>query len=128
MPILTFFAFLFLLQTLHSSYFPYSLLFLIMSKLHIAIIGGGLGGATLARGLLRHPNVSFDVFEYKSTFAEQGAAISLANSALKSLSLIGVHVDSLLKDIGGIPYTSVTTGVVSKCCPITYQHDFRRHI
>lgn len=81
-----------------------------MTKLHIAIIGGGICGVTLARALLRCPDITFTLYEYKPAFAEQGAAISLAHSALKSLDLMGIDVDSLLKDIGGIPYTSTTSG------------------
>nr|POE82295.1 6-methylsalicylic acid decarboxylase ata [Quercus suber] len=58
-----------------------------MAKLHVAIIGGGIGGATLARALLKYPDITFDLYEYKSDFSDQGAAVSLANSALQSLVL-----------------------------------------
>nr|POE49052.1 6-methylsalicylic acid decarboxylase ata [Quercus suber] len=71
---------------------------------------GGIGGATLARALLQYPDITFDLYEYRSDTTDQGAAVSLANSALQSLGMMGIGVDELLKEIGGIPYTSVTTG------------------
>lgn len=73
------------------------------SPLRVAIIGGGLGGCTLANGLLKHRHIEFDVFEGSSTFKEQGLSVGLAHQALTSLKRIDQRLYDGLRDAGGVP-------------------------
>ncbi|KAF2216930.1 hypothetical protein CERZMDRAFT_80936 [Cercospora zeae-maydis SCOH1-5] len=54
---------------------------------HVAIVGGGLCGITLGIALQRH-NISFTLYESRSSFTEIGAGINFGPSALRCLSLI----------------------------------------
>lgn len=53
----------------------------------IAIVGGGLAGLSLARGLLRR-GVSCQVFEAATAFAEIGAGLSFAKNSLDALKAV----------------------------------------
>lgn len=53
----------------------------------IAIVGGGLAGLSLARGLLRR-GVSCQVFEAAPAFAEIGAGLSFALNSLEALKAV----------------------------------------
>ncbi|KAI9665458.1 MAG: hypothetical protein M1831_001600 [Alyxoria varia] len=55
--------------------------------LSIAIVGGGLAGVSLARGLLRR-GVSCKVYEAAPAFAEIGAGLSFALNSLKALEAV----------------------------------------
>jgi salicylate hydroxylase len=54
---------------------------------HVAIIGGGLCGISLAIAL-KVRNISFTIYEAKQSFTEIGAGINLGPSALRSLHRI----------------------------------------
>ena len=41
----------------------------------VAIIGGGIGGLTLAIGLLKHPHIDVQVYEAAPSFGEIGAGV-----------------------------------------------------
>lgn len=56
-------------------------------QLNIAIVGGGLAGISLARGLLRR-GVSCQVYEAAPAFAEIGAGLSFALNSLKALEAV----------------------------------------
>jgi salicylate hydroxylase len=53
----------------------------------IAIVGGGLAGLSLARGLLRR-GVSCQVFEGAPAFADIGAGLSFAVNSIDALKLV----------------------------------------
>lgn len=53
----------------------------------IAIVGGGLAGVSLARGLLRR-GVSCQVYEAAPAFAAIGAGLSFARNSLRALELV----------------------------------------
>lgn len=53
----------------------------------IAIVGGGIGGLTLAIGLLRK-GISIQIYESALTFAEIGAGIAFGPNAIRSMALI----------------------------------------
>ncbi|KAJ4355471.1 uncharacterized protein N0V89_003487 [Didymosphaeria variabile] len=53
-------------------------------KLHVAIVGGGLGGISLAIAL-KVRNISFTIYEAKGAFTEIGAGINLAPNGLRAL-------------------------------------------
>jgi salicylate hydroxylase len=56
--------------------------------LHIAIVGGGIGGAVLSVALTKYPHITFTIYESRSAFGEIGfranshRAMSLLNPAI----------------------------------------------
>lgn len=77
------------------------------STIRIAISGGGLAGATLLHGLLKHKHLDAHVFESAATFNEGGAAIGIARNALTALDLIGPPVVQALERAGALPMQGV---------------------
>ena len=57
-------------------------------KISIAICGGGIGGLSLAIGLLRHPHLSVHIYESAAAFAEIGAGVSFGPNAMRAMRLI----------------------------------------
>ncbi|KAB8290715.1 hypothetical protein EYC80_008354 [Monilinia laxa] len=80
-------------------------------KIRIAIIGGGLAGATLLRSLLTHPHLSADIYESASAFSERGAAVGLAINAQNALAEMGIA--DVVQKAGGVRMHSSRTIVVS---------------
>ncbi|MGH8966977.1 MAG: FAD-dependent monooxygenase, partial [Actinomycetes bacterium] len=64
----------------------------------VAIVGGGLGGLTLAISLLRR-SVSVEVFEQAAELREIGAGVAIAGNATRLLRELGVE----LGKVGNIP-------------------------
>jgi salicylate hydroxylase len=62
------------------------------SKFSIAICGGGVGGLSLAIGLLRHPHLSVHIYESAPAFAEIGAGVSFGPNAVRAMNLIDPRV------------------------------------
>ena len=54
----------------------------------IAVVGGGIGGLTLAIGLLQYPHIDVHVYEAAPSFGEIGAGIALGPNAQRALELI----------------------------------------
>jgi 6-hydroxynicotinate 3-monooxygenase len=69
-------------------------------KTHIAIIGAGIGGLTLAASLLRL-GFSVEVYEQAPQFAPIGAGIQLTANAMKALR--GLGLTESLRSIGFVP-------------------------
>ncbi|KAJ5239678.1 hypothetical protein N7468_004297, partial [Penicillium chermesinum] len=65
----------------------------------VTIVGGGIGGLTLAAGLLSR-NVPFQIYEAAAAFAEVGLGVSIGPAAHRAMSLIHPRVreiyDSLI--------------------------------
>ena len=59
--------------------------------INIAIIGGGIGGLSLALGLLKHKHLNVQVYEGAHTFGEIGAGVAIGPNAQRALKLIGPH-------------------------------------
>jgi salicylate hydroxylase len=60
------------------------------TRLRVGVIGGGLGGLSLAIGLQQHSHLDVHIYETKEKIAEVGAAVTIVPSgraALKSISL-----------------------------------------
>lgn len=60
-------------------------------KLEIAIAGGGIAGLITAIALLKHPQLSVQVYERAPEFKEIGASIALGPNGLRTLEKLGVE-------------------------------------
>ncbi|KAI1123319.1 salicylate hydroxylase [Nemania abortiva] len=74
--------------------------------IRIAIIGGGLAGASLANALIRIPQLDIHVFESAPEFSERGAAIGLACNAQRALQQFVPSSMELLGAAGAVPMRS----------------------
>jgi salicylate hydroxylase len=61
-------------------------------KISIAICGGGIGGLSLAIGLLHYPHLSVHIYESASAFAEIGAGVSFGPNAMRAMRLINPSI------------------------------------
>ncbi|KAI9668791.1 MAG: hypothetical protein M1831_000860 [Alyxoria varia] len=59
------------------------------ASIDVAICGGGLAGAALARSLLKIPHVRVRIFEGAPAFRESGAAVGLTVNAQRALRSLG---------------------------------------
>ncbi|RYP35056.1 hypothetical protein DL767_003961 [Monosporascus sp. MG133] len=72
--------------------------------LRIAIIGGGLAGATLANALVHIPHIDIQIYESAPSFSERGAAVGLGTNAQQALEhVLPGRKDDLLKRAGAVP-------------------------
>ncbi|KAL9132105.1 MAG: hypothetical protein Q9217_000141 [Psora testacea] len=55
----------------------------------VAIIGGGIGGLSLALGLNKYPHIDYHIYEAAPSFGEIGAGVSFGPNAQRALELIG---------------------------------------
>ncbi|KAI0197977.1 salicylate hydroxylase [Astrocystis sublimbata] len=74
------------------------------NRFRVAIVGGGLAGATLANALLQLSQIEVHVFESAPEFSERGAAVGLAINAQMALNeiLSGPAAVALLDKAGGV--------------------------
>ncbi|KAI1379309.1 FAD/NAD(P)-binding domain-containing protein [Hypoxylon crocopeplum] len=72
----------------------------------IAIIGGGLAGATLANALLQVPHVHVEIYESAPEFSERGAAVVLTSTAQKSLQRAIPSAMEVLNKAGAVSMNS----------------------
>ena len=82
-------------------------------KIRVAIIGGGLAGATLFNALLKHAHLDVDIFESAPHFSERGAAVGLSQNAQKALAEIGPQLVEALDRAGAVQMNSSRLVVVS---------------
>lgn len=75
-------------------------------SIKIAIIGGGLAGATLANALLKHQRLDVHIFESANEFSERGAAVGIAANAQAALAEIGGAMVGVIESAGGVLMTS----------------------
>lgn len=73
-------------------------------RLRIGIIGGGIGGAALARALHMH-GMEVHLFERARQFGEVGAGVQMTPNAVKVLNALGLADD--LRRIGFLPEAMV---------------------
>ncbi|KAK2599766.1 hypothetical protein N8I77_011492 [Diaporthe amygdali] len=78
------------------------------SSIKIAVIGGGLAGATIANALLRHAHLDVHVYESAAEFSERGAAVGLASDAQRALKqVVGeTEASALLEKAGAVVQAS----------------------
>lgn len=86
------------------------------SSIRIAIIGGGLAGATLANALIHIPHVDINVYESAPEFSERGAAVVLTSTAQRSLARAIPSARDILSKAGAVPMNSSRLLVVSEDC------------
>jgi salicylate hydroxylase len=67
--------------------------------IHIAIIGGGIGGLSLAIGLQKHPQISFTIYESHSSFSEIGAGLGFTTNAHRAMSPISPALYEKFKSV-----------------------------
>ena len=83
-------------------------------SIKIAIIGGGLAGATLASALFRHPHLDINIFESAAEFSERGAAVGLAVNAQAAIAEIGGPMVDVIERAGGVAMASTRLSMVCR--------------
>lgn len=76
-------------------------------SIRIAIIGGGLAGASLIHALIKSPHLDVHIFEAAPEFKEAGMAIGIARNAQAALRLIGPSAEKCLDQAGAVPMKGV---------------------
>ncbi|KAI0792521.1 hypothetical protein C8Q75DRAFT_804892 [Abortiporus biennis] len=75
------------------------------SRLRVAIVGGGIGGLTMALAISRcAPDIDVDIYESASSFGEIGAGIGMWPRVWETMQFLGLEED--LKRIIGTPHAS----------------------
>ncbi|KAI0182210.1 salicylate hydroxylase [Xylaria flabelliformis] len=77
------------------------------STIRVAIIGGGLAGASLLHALVKFPHLDVQIFESAAVFKEAGMAIGIARNAQAALELIGPSAAQCLERAGAVPMRGV---------------------
>ena len=67
------------------------------NTISIAVIGGGIGGLSLALGLLKHKHLHVQVYEAAHTFGEIGAGVAIGPNSQRALKLIGPYAYGAFK-------------------------------
>ena len=75
-------------------------------KIRIAISGGGLAGAAIARALYQQRHIELNVYEGAPVFSEKGMAIGLAINAQQALSQLVPDAEDLLQRAGAVTLNS----------------------
>jgi salicylate hydroxylase len=98
------------------------------SSIKIAVIGGGLAGATIAHALLRHAHLDVHVYESAPEFSERGAAVGLASEAQDVLKqVIGpAETSALLEKAGAVVHLSSRICIVRLLTPVPEAHVYTR--
>jgi salicylate hydroxylase len=67
-----------------------------MSRLRVAVVGGGIGGLVLALAL-RERGISYEVYEQAEDLRDVGAAVALSANGTRELRRLGLgeHVEAL---------------------------------
>ena len=80
--------------------------------IHVAIIGSGIGGTTLALALsTNHPHVTYKIYESRSTFSEIGAGIGFSSNGHQAMSLISPALWSRYQTLASFNGTPEKRGV-----------------
>lgn len=86
-------------------------------RIRIAIIGGGLAGASLANALIQLPHLDIQVYESAPEFSERGAAVGLAVNAQRALQHIMPASQAMLDRAGAVPMNSSRVVLVRGAAP-----------
>ncbi|ETS77718.1 hypothetical protein PFICI_09780 [Pestalotiopsis fici W106-1] len=77
-----------------------------ISTIRVAIIGGGLAGAVLARGLLRYSHIAVDLYEARPSCREERPSMDLSPLSQVILHAIDPSMDDCLGRAGAVYTTS----------------------
>ena len=61
-------------------------------KISVAIAGGGIGGLSLAAGLLKCPHLDVQVYEGVEVYADMGAGLAIHGNGIRAMELLGEEV------------------------------------
>ncbi|KAI1372481.1 FAD/NAD(P)-binding domain-containing protein [Hypoxylon crocopeplum] len=78
------------------------------STIRVAIIGGGLAGAAVLRGLLRYPHIAVDMYESRPAFREEGPGLTFTTSTQAILAAIDPDLEQCLDRAGALVTTTET--------------------
>ena len=67
------------------------------ARLRLAIIGGGIGGISLALGLLKHTHVDVQIYEAAPVWVQIGAGLGLGPNAQAALELLGPETEAAFR-------------------------------
>ncbi|KAI0388968.1 hypothetical protein F5Y17DRAFT_450934 [Xylariaceae sp. FL0594] len=84
------------------------------STIRVAIVGGGVAGASLLHALLKHPHIDADLFESATEVKAGGMAIGIARNAQSALELMGPSAAACLERAGAVAMRGVRFMVVSE--------------
>ncbi|UKZ94646.1 uncharacterized protein TrAFT101_009501 [Trichoderma asperellum] len=80
--------------------------------IHIAIVGGGIGGLALAIGLQQYSHIQVKIYESAAKFSEIGAGVFFGANSIRAMSLIHPAI--------GEAYAKISTSVGWKSKEDTY--------
>ena len=85
------------------------------SRLHVVIVGGGIGGLFAAHALITH-GLRVSVYEQAPALGEVGAGVFLTPNSVRQLQRVGLgpSVEKWGARVGMIPGTSARTGPRSR--------------
>ncbi|KAI1343553.1 hypothetical protein F5Y15DRAFT_236433 [Xylariaceae sp. FL0016] len=83
------------------------------STIRVAILGGGLIGALLLRGLLRYRHIAVDIYETRPTFREEGQGIAITETAQNILHDLDPSIGHCLYKAGTVQTTATAIHVAS---------------
>ncbi|KAI1505963.1 hypothetical protein F5X99DRAFT_427854 [Biscogniauxia marginata] len=72
------------------------------STIRVAILGGGLTGAALLRGLLRYPQIAADIYDSRPILKEEGLGLVLEQNTENILRAIDPSLDNCLDRAGAV--------------------------
>ncbi|OTA58929.1 FAD/NAD(P)-binding domain-containing protein [Hypoxylon sp. EC38] len=72
------------------------------STIRVAIIGGGLAGATVLRGLLRYPHIAVDMYDSRPTFRDEGPGLAFTTKTQAVLAAIDPELEQCLDRAGAV--------------------------
>lgn len=76
------------------------------NRISVAVIGGGIGGLTIARGLLKHTHLDVQIYEAAHKFSEIGAGVAIGPNARRAMH----SIDPKIEDA----FAAELTGNISK--------------
>ncbi|CAO2654521.1 Nn.00g112540.m01.CDS01 [Neocucurbitaria sp. VM-36] len=75
-------------------------------KIQIAVSGGGLAGAAIARALYQQAHIQVNVYESASEFSKKGMAIGMAINAQRALGKLVPDVEEMFQRAGAVTINS----------------------
>lgn len=82
-------------------------------KIQIAVSGGGVAGAALARALYQQSHIEVDIYESAPEFSEKGMAIGLAINAQRALGKLVPDLEDMFERAGAVMMNSSRIMLVS---------------